>query len=251
MAGASEQCMVSMAAGLASCGARPWAFSFAAFLCFRAYDQIRVCISQTGAPVTLVGSHSGGCGGRNGKTHLALNDIAVVASLPGIEVWAPASPGDVAFAAQMILQRSRPAYVRLPRVPLDGLPGPASKARWLAPRANVNVVSTGFGTHLALKVIERLSGLGVRVGLLHCALVRPLPREVVELALDTKLVVVEDHYKFGGLASLIRECGRGEMLSLGWPSSWPGKAGAEEQILASQGLGTEQISDAIFEYARA
>jgi transketolase len=211
-----------------------------------------VCISQTGVPVTLVGSHSGGCGGRNGKTHLALNDIAVVASLPGIEVWAPASAADVAFAADRILGRSRPAYLRLPRAPLAELEGEPSEARWLRPAATVNLVSTGFGTHLALNAIQRLAGLGLRAGLLHCALVRPLPQELIRLAsADTKLVVVEDHYQFGGLASLIRECGRGEMLSIGWPSTWPGKAGAEEQILASQGLSIEEISNAIFEYSRS
>ena len=76
MAGIAEQSMVSVAAGMASCGLRPWVFSFAAFLCYRAYDQVRVSVSQAGQPVTLVGSHSGGLSSRNGKTHAALNDIA-------------------------------------------------------------------------------------------------------------------------------------------------------------------------------
>jgi transketolase C-terminal domain/subunit len=69
MAGIAEQTMVSLAAGMASCGKRPWVFSFAAFLCYRAYDQIRVCLSQADQPVTLVGSHSGGCTGHNGCSH--------------------------------------------------------------------------------------------------------------------------------------------------------------------------------------
>ena len=46
MAGIAEQGMVSMAAGMASCGQRPWVFSFAAFLAYRAYDQVRVCLSH-------------------------------------------------------------------------------------------------------------------------------------------------------------------------------------------------------------
>src|SRR5438132_8273085 len=59
MSGIAEQAMVSMAAGMASCGLRPWVFSFAAFLCYRAYDQIRVCLSQSKQAVTVVGSHTG------------------------------------------------------------------------------------------------------------------------------------------------------------------------------------------------
>src|SRR5687767_4405253 len=66
MAGIAEQNMVSVAAGMAACGLRPWVFSFAAFLCYRAYDQIRVCLGQTRQPVVLVGSHAGGLSGRNG-----------------------------------------------------------------------------------------------------------------------------------------------------------------------------------------
>jgi transketolase len=93
-AGIAEQSMVSVAAGLAACGIRPWVFSFAAFLTYRAYDQIRVGISQTGLPVALVASHAGGCGGRNGKTHVALNDVALMASLPRIAIWTPADAGD-------------------------------------------------------------------------------------------------------------------------------------------------------------
>ncbi|HLJ14264.1 MAG TPA: transketolase C-terminal domain-containing protein [Bryobacteraceae bacterium] len=251
MAGASEQCMVSMAAGLSSCGARPWVFSFASFLCYRAYDQIRVCISQAKQPVTLVGSHSGGCGGRNGKTHLALNDIALMASLPGIDVWAPASPGDVVFAIRAVLNNSHPAYIRLPRLPLDALPGNPSECRWLKPKSMINLVSAGLGTHLAIGALARLEALnGLRPGLLHCLRVWPLPAEVLDLLAEgRKIVVIEDHYTFGGLASLIENSISTNVLPIGWPQSWPGKAGAEEAILTSQGLALEQIANSILQFS--
>src|SRR4051812_32039274 len=89
-AGIAEQTMVGLAAGLAACGLRPFVFSFAAFLCCRAYDQIRVCVSQTELPVVFVGSHAGGCNASNGKTHSIVNDVAIMATLPNVDVWAPA-----------------------------------------------------------------------------------------------------------------------------------------------------------------
>src|SRR5262245_51699453 len=88
--GIAEQAAVSMAAGIAACGGRPFVFSFAAFLCYRALDQIRVCASQTRLPVTLVCSHAGGCCGRNGKTHSALDDLGILAALPSVSIWSPA-----------------------------------------------------------------------------------------------------------------------------------------------------------------
>src|SRR5690349_18346972 len=78
MAGIAEQAMVSMAAGMASCGLRPFVFSFAAFLCYRGYDQVRMGLSQARQPVTLIASHSGGATGRNGPSHAALNDLALM-----------------------------------------------------------------------------------------------------------------------------------------------------------------------------
>lgn len=97
MAGIAEQNMVSLAAGLAETGNRPRLFSFASFLCFRGYDQTRICLSQAGQPVALVGSHAGGLGGRNGKSHTALNDLSLMLTLPRLQVWAPADEAEVAY----------------------------------------------------------------------------------------------------------------------------------------------------------
>lgn len=252
MAGASEQCMISVAAGMSACGLRPWVFSFAAFLCYRAYDQIRVCVSQARQPVTLVGSHSGGCGGRNGKTHLALNDIALMSSLPGVEVWAPASPADLRFAMEQILRSESPVYLRLPRAPVRDIRGPAGLCEWIAPRCELNIISTGLGTHFALRAVEALHLRGERVGLLHCCRVSPLPDEARRLAQESsRLVVVEDHYTTGGLASLLRECSGGRICALGWPPGWAGKSGSEEELLALHGLDSTGIRRAVLDFETA
>ncbi len=161
MAGIAEQCMVSVAAGMASCGLKPWVFSFGAFLCYRSYDQIRVCLSQSRQPVTLVGSHTGGCSARNGKTHGALNDLALMASLPNMQVWAPGDTADLKFAMHSILGGDQPAYLRLPRRPLDALAGEPAPCRWIGTPQLVTLVSTGLGTHLALAAQKILLRAGI------------------------------------------------------------------------------------------
>jgi len=244
MSGIAEQTMVSVAAGMASCGFRPWVFSFAAFLCYRAYDQIRVTVAQARQPVTLVGSHSGGCSGRNGKTHAALNDIAVMASLPGMHVWAPASPSEVRFACRTILDGHAPAYVRLPRRPLDELPCEPALAGWIGEPTRVAFAGTGLGTHLALEARALLAGQGLHLGLLHCARVSPLP-ELVREALHgiDVLFVVEDHSVFGGLASLLLQAGAPtRIIPIGWPMDWAAQSGDDLELLRMYGLSPDAIA---------
>jgi transketolase len=245
MAGIAEQCMVSTAAGMASCGVRPWVFSFASFLCYRAYDQIRTCISQTKLPVTLVGSHSGGCTGRNGKTHAALNDIALIASLPNFKIWSPSDHEDLKFAIRSILAEGEPAYLRLPRRQLDDcLPSKVSSWRWLSAPSPIVLISSGLMTHIAFSVLECLTNQEISVGLIHCLQLAPLPVDLCQELAHTKCIfVIEDHYTFGGLASLIHQLGLpGKVYSIGWPGNWSGQSGSDEDLLFEHNLSAEQLT---------
>jgi transketolase len=252
MAGIAEQCMVSLAAGMASCGLRPWVFSFSAFLCFRGYDQIRVCLSQSRQPVVLVGSHAGGCSARNGKTHASLNDLALMTSLPHVEVWSPADPEDLRFAMRNVARGVNPAYLRLPRRPLEPLPGAPSLYRWLGEPSRVALLGTGLGTQLALAAQGHLAGEGLEVGVLHCLQVSPLPPGLLEeLHRVATLFVVEDHYTFGGLASLIQHSGIStRVVPLGWPLGWTAQSGNDEDLLQMHGLTPPRLAATISETVR-
>jgi transketolase len=234
MAGIAEQSMVSMAAGMATCGLRPWVFSFASFLVFRAYDQIRVCMSQSRQPVTLVGSHSGGLTNRNGKSHAALNDIALMATLPHMRIWSPADPQDLFFAMKEIVADNEPAYLRLPRRPLPPIEGCPGLIRVLHPAKEITIISTGLATHLAIEAAALLKEKGIVVGLIHCLRISPLPEKEIKEKLDTakKVVVIEDHVTQGGLASMIAAWGMEiPVMALGWPMGWTGQSGSDESIL--------------------
>lgn len=247
MAGIAEQAMVSVAAGMAACGLRPFVFSFAAFLAYRAYDQVRVGLSQAGQPVTLVGSHSGGCSSRNGKTHAAINDLALMASLPRLQVWAPAGPEEVRHACRAVLAGGEPAYLRLPRRPLEDLPGDPAPLRWLDGPRPVALAGCGLGTHLAAAAHRRLKTEGHGVGLLHVLRPKPLPEDTAAaLAGVETLYVVEDHYAFGGLASLLQQLDLPlRIVPLGWPAEWPGKSGADDDLLAQGGLTAEALAERV------
>lgn len=244
MGGIAEQSMVSMAAGMASCGLRPWVFSFASFLIYRAYDQVRVGLSQCRQPVVLVGSHSGALTNRNGKSHAALNDIALMVTLPHVQVWSPVDTADLHFSINKILEDAQPAYLRLPRRPMPAVEGEAGLIRIIAAPQDVTIVSTGLGTQLAAGAQHLLAEKGISVGLIHCLQLSPFPTDELMQHLSNvkKIYVVEDHVTYGGLYTLILDlklrCG---IIPIGWPQDWPGQSGSDESIMEMHGASPEQI----------
>jgi len=249
MAGIAEQNMVSVAAGMADCGRRPWVFSFAAFLCYRAYDQIRVGLSQSRQPVVLAASHAGGLAARNGKTHAAPNDLALMLAMPGMQVWTPGDRDDVELATRTCLAGDGPAYIRMPRRPFDEhehLPGQAAPLRWLRPRRSITLLSAGLSSHWALETAALLAQRGIEVGVLHCACLQPLEQLAVELQEVRELVVIEDHVRFGGLAALAAQLPLAAHLhAFGWPVDYAGKSGSDDELRAHYGLSAPTLADAV------
>jgi len=238
-AGIAEQAMVSAAAGMAACRALPFVFSFAAFLCYRAYDQIRTCVSQTGLPVTLIGSHAGGCGSRNGKTHVALTDIALMSVLPRFEIWAPGDRRDATAAAAHALGVGGPSYVRLPRRLVAALPAGDSLNRWLGRPTRIALCASGLATAWALEVQALLRERGVEVGVLHLPHLWGAAGPTWRGLLDSSVavMVIDDHSVAGGTGELLRRGGfKGEVDVAGWPPDWSGQSGAEDDLRRLAGL---------------
>lgn len=251
MGGIAEQNLVSVAAGMASAGRRPFVFSFAAFLCFRAFDQVRIGVSQSNQAVTLVGSHAGGLSGRNGKTHAAPNDLALMLSLPNIEVWAPADSDDVEFMLAQLLQNNHPAYIRGSRCTIhsdDHLADRTQVGRlnWLKPKRKTCIVSYGIASWWAKAVISKLELQGIELGWLHCLQLNDHQALQQQLVGVNQLIVIEDHYEFGGLASFLHQlCPSIAVSAIGWPRDFVGISGDDEQVLAANGLSCEQIFDRV------
>lgn len=112
-AGVAEQNMVSVAAGLARGGMRPWAYSIAPFLYARPLEQIRNDICLHRLPVVLVGNGGGYGYGVMGSTHHALEDYGILLTLPGMRVLIPAFDADVPVVVQQLFSTTQPAYLRL------------------------------------------------------------------------------------------------------------------------------------------
>lgn len=246
MAGIAEQNMLGVAAGLASVGQKPWVFSFAAFLVYRAYDQIRISMAQSLQPVTLVGSHAGALAARNGKSHATLNDIAVMSTLPNIEIYAPADEADAVWFSASLTRDPRPAYLRLPRADIDVMPvlgGTVGPVRVIEEPARKTIVSTGLATHWAKALVHQLAKRGHRFGLIHVPQLIPLPDLTNLLSSVETIISLEDHVTLGGLGSILQDRFPSRFIhKLGWPVSFAGASGEDEELRRAHCLDLDSLT---------
>lgn len=212
-AGVAEQNMVGVAAGLASSGLRPWAYSIAPFMVLRPLEQIRndVCLHRL--PVKFVGNGGGYGYGIMGPTHHMLEDFACLSGLPNMRVQVPYVASDVAEAVAALAQDSGPGYLRLG---LGAALGPLASVRpfaaWrcLHSAGEPRLVVVGIGPALGGAVQAAARYLGsIDLWCVGELPLQPLPAACVDaIASARALICVEEHYAHGGMAGAL-------LLSLG------------------------------------
>src|SRR6185369_17010572 len=110
--GIAEQTMIGMAAGLALRGRIPVVHALAAFLTMRAFEFIRTDVGIARLPVKLVGGVAGLLSEANGPTHQAIEDLALMRGIPGMQIFCPADEDELVQALPAILASPQPCYVR-------------------------------------------------------------------------------------------------------------------------------------------
>lgn len=210
--GIAEQNLMSVAAGLALDGKRPWATTFAAFASMRAHEQVRTDIAYPGLPVAIVGTMGGLSGGTAGPTHSGLEDIGVMRMIPGMTVVAPSDPLHLTQVVTQAHDLGGPVYIRLgrgedPLVYGAGHTIRLGEAVLARPGDDVTIISTGVVLRHALRAAERLADAGVDARVLDMHTIRPLDVDAVLAAIEQTraIVTVEDHLITNGLGSAVAE----------------------------------------------
>ena len=212
MLGIAEQNLIGVAAGLATLGLKPWVSSFAAFIATRDLDQIRVVVAQPRLNVRLAAHYSGILTGFTGKTHQAVNDLAIMRSLPNMAVVAPCDAVEVRAAMLALNDYEGPVYVRLTRDPapivLDsGYRFALGRAMCLKRGSDVALIATGSATARAMEAAALLEHAGIAALVLHVPSIKPLDEQaIVDAARSTRCVVTcEEHSVLGGLGGAVCE----------------------------------------------
>ncbi len=251
--GIAEQDLVGIAAGLASCGKKPFAASPASFLTTRSYEQAKVDCAYSDTNVKLIGISGGISYGALGMSHHSAQDIAAMSAIPNMRVYLPSDRFQTAKLIRALLKDEKPAYVRVGRNAVediyteDSCPFEMDKATWLKEGTDIAIVATGELVRPALDAAALLEAKGISATVLDMYCVKPLDEEaVVKAARNAKAVLtVEEHAPYGGLGARVAQtiasnCPRlVENLSL--PDA-PVVTGTSKEVFGYYGLDAEGIA---------
>ena len=208
----AEQNMVSVATGMARRGAKPYIFTFGAFFS-RAFDQIRMA-GYSGVPMVFIGSHVGVSIGEDGASQMALEDMAMFATVWGSTILYPADAVSMEKCVEISQSVSGITYIRSTRAELPVLYTDkeeffvgGSKTLRESASDSVTVIACGVTVHEALRAYEKLQKEGIYIRVVDAYSLKPIDREMIIKAMrETRaLLTVEDHYERGGLADAVRE----------------------------------------------
>lgn len=222
--GITEQNLVGVAAGMASAGMRPFVLAMAPFLSMRSFEQIRTDCGYNRANVVFLAPFAGLEAGPWGATHHAIEDIALLRTVPGLTLLSPADPAETARAVRAAAALEGPVYIRIGGLlPLDGYDVPFRVGEMVRLRdgSDLTILATGPSVAAALAAHDALRRDGIGAAVLNVHTIKPLDREAVLAAArgPGRLLTVEEHFVGGGLggavAEILAEAGVGRLRRIG------------------------------------
>lgn len=217
--GIAEQNLMSVSAGLATCGKIPFASTFAVFAAGRAYDQIRNSICYPNLNVKICATHAGVTVGEDGATHQMLEDLSLMRTLPNMTVMCTSDDTQTKWAIKKIKEINGPVYLRLCRLATPKIYNEENfeigKGVQIGEGTDATIIATGVTVPEAIKAMEELKEKGVNVRVIDMHTIKPIDKEIIiKSAKETKkIITVEDHNIIGGLGSAV--C---EVLSENYPT---------------------------------
>jgi len=211
--GIAEQNLVSVSAGLAKCGKKPFAASPACFLSTRSYEQCKIDVAYSNTNVKLIGISGGVSYGALGMSHHSAQDIAAMSAVPGMRVYLPSDRFQTAKLIRMLLKDQKPAYLRVGRNAVEDIysetdcPFELDKANVLCEGEDIAIIACGEMVKPAYDAAKLLKDQGIHATVLDMYCVKPLDQAaVIKAAEKAKAVLtVEEHAPFGGLGSMVSQ----------------------------------------------
>lgn len=211
--GIAEQNLVSISAGLASCGKKVFAASPACFLSTRSMEQVKVDVAYSNTNVTLIGISGGISYGALGMTHHSANDIATMGSIPNMRVYLPSDRFQTEKLIEALLKDKKPSYVRVGRNAVadiyteDNVPFKMDEATVVKEGTDITIIACGEMVKAAKDAAEILQAEGISARVLDMYCVKPIDKEaVIKAAQETKAIItIEEHTSYGGMGSMVSQ----------------------------------------------
>ncbi|MBQ1263805.1 MAG: transketolase family protein, partial [Oscillospiraceae bacterium] len=253
--GIAEANMVGVAAGMATCGYKPFVNTFAMFAAGRAWEQVRNTVCYPQLNVKVIGSHGGLSVGEDGATHQCIEDYAIMRAIPGMMVLCPCDGNEMRLATEALVNYNGPAYMRLGRLAvetvtdsIEGYKFELGKGVVLADGSDVTIIAVGMNVQMALKAAELLKAEGISARVIDMHTIKPLDNELVlKAAKETGCIVTtEEANVMGGLGAAVAE-----LLAEEYPvpvvrhgvNDEFGRSGKAPAVLEAYGITAEVIAE--------
>ncbi len=210
--GVAEQNMASMAAGLAAYGFTPIINTFTPFATRRICDQVAISISYAKRNVKIVGLDPGISAQLNGGTHMSVEDIGVLRSIPDLMIFEPVDAVQLKKALPQIINHEGPVYMRLFRLVANPVfkeddDFELTKAHVLKEGKDVSIFASGIMVHEAMEAAKKLQEQGIDAEVINIHTIKPIDAQaIIKSVQKTRAVVTaENHNVIGGLGSAVCE----------------------------------------------
>lgn len=249
--GISEQSMMGLAAGLASMGKKVFVYSIGNFPTLRCLEQIRndVCLMNNDVCIVAVGA--GYAYGAQGYSHHTLEDIAVLRSMPNLQIVAPADSIETVLATKYLSNIKGPSYLRLGKESEDIVPGRSimdiTEPQEIRSGSDGVILFTGDLGHVALDAGNQLSNLGVSISIFSVPFIKNMSSKfIMELSEFPRILTLEEHITEGGFGSLVLERVSALDLSLklkviGATRDKPSLIGDQNYLRVNNGISSQNI----------
>ena len=245
--GVMEQAMIGIAAGLAKTGSRPIVYGLSAFVPIRVLEQIKLDLCYSKLPVILLGDGAGLVYSTLGASHQCGEDLAALRPMPHISIFSPADDSELRACFEAALKLDGPSYIRVGKSDRSKTRAGVLKGTEPifqgAPDSKVCLVTTGSMSSIGLEAAEKLGAMHVSVPRL-----KPFPTTLVrDLEKFEKVVVIEEHSRYGGLCSAIMDsaCEVGvrppRLVSFSLRDQFAERCGTWQYALSEHGLDDKSI----------
>ena len=252
--GIAEANMIGVSCGLAAAGKVAFCSTFSVFMPGRCFDQIRVSVAQTGANVKMVASHAGISVGPDGISAQAIEDLALMCSLPGVNVICPAAVVETRQAITVAAKTNGPFYIRTGRVKVPVIYGDdyvfeLGKAHQFRDGADATVIAVGLMVSPAIEAAQTLANEGIDCRVLNMATVSPLDEAAITAAARETgaIVTAEEHLIRTGLSAMVSQVvGRTVPAPMGAVGlDGYAESGTPEELLEKYGLTADAIVEEV------
>ncbi len=250
--GIAEQNLVSISAGLASCGKKAFPVFPACFLSTRSYEQCKVDVAYSNTNVKLIGISGGISYGALGMSHHSTQDIAAMTAIPNMRVYLPSDRFQTELLTKELLKDEKPAYVRVGRNAVEDIYKEnkidfvMNKATVIKEGQDIAIIACGEMVAPAVRASELLEKENINVSVVDMYCLKPIDEEtVLKVAENAKIVItVEEHSPYGGLGAMVSQIiaksNPKKVINMSLPDS-PVITGNSKEVFDYYGLNSEGI----------